>query len=172
MGRVNIWWPMYPADFTIDTAHLTNEEVGAYVKLLNSLWRSGGVLSCDHSYLSRLVGVSPQKWHSLRKAIAPLFDENAGKWHCVRLSEHLVKAKSNSEKKRQNALKRWQAEQEESMQKHSKSNANASEESMQMQCPSSSSSSTTDLPDAFGCLRGEIDGKNEKNDEQNCVGGE
>lgn len=140
MGKVNIWWPMYPADFSIDTAHLTLEEVGAYVKLLNAAWRQGGSIPCDSRHLSNIVGVSSQKWRNLSKSIAPLFTATDGKWRSDMLSEEFAKAKANSEAKRRNANKRWDARQDQGMQMHSNSNANASDESMQMQCPSPSPS--------------------------------
>ncbi|WP_316365385.1 YdaU family protein [Candidatus Thiodiazotropha sp. CDECU1] len=140
MSKVNVWWPMYPADFTIDTAYLTNEEVGAYVKLLNAAWRQDGSISSDQKQLARLVGVSPQKWKKMSGSLQSFFTENGGKWRSDWLSAELAKAKSNSEKKSQNAKKRWQDRSEMGMQMHSKSNANASDESMQMQCPSPSPS--------------------------------
>lgn len=147
MGRLNIWWPMYPADFTIDTAHLSNEQVGAYVKLLNAMWRHGGEISCDDEHLSRLLGVSRQKWTHIRKFLNPLFTENAGKWRSDWLSEKLRKAQVNSEKSRQSAYKRWHGHDKEGMQTHSERNANATDEAMRTQCSSSSSSSSSkDLP--------------------------
>ncbi|MCU7805917.1 MAG: YdaU family protein [Candidatus Thiodiazotropha sp. (ex Lucinoma borealis)] len=140
MSKVNVWWPMYPADFTIDTAHLTNEEVGAYVKLLNAAWRQDGSISSDQKQLARLVGVSPQKWKKMSESLRPLFTEKAGKWLNVWLSKELDKAKANSVKKSQNAKKRWHGRSEMGMQMHSKSNASASDEAMHMQCPSPSPS--------------------------------
>ena len=109
MSRVNIWYPVYPADFAIDTMHLTPEQVGAYVRILNMMWRQSGQLKNDDNYLAKVVGVSLQKWRRIKVVIEPLFNTtDATCWSCDWLSTELEKAKGNSEAKRKNAQKRWQ----------------------------------------------------------------
>ncbi|MBT3011210.1 MAG: YdaU family protein [Candidatus Thiodiazotropha sp. (ex Lucina pensylvanica)] len=135
MSRVNVWWPMYPANFTMDTACLTNEQVGIYVKLLNAAWHNNGAISSDPKQLARVAGVSPQKWKKISESIRPLFTEKEGKWLSDWLSEELAKAKANRSAKRNNALKRWHGQSETGMQMHSASNAKAFVGPMQKQCP-------------------------------------
>lgn len=166
MSRVNIWWPMYPADFSIDTAHLSTEEVGAYIRILNAMWRQNGSISCSDQVLSTLSGLPLNRWKQVRKSIAPMFIEKAGKWYCEWLSKELEKAISNNEKKRQNALKRWHGNPDPGMQMHSKSNATA----MQTACPSPSP--TPVLSDVLGGLGAGSGGENGKTDEQIRAGGQ
>jgi len=143
MSRVNIWFPVYPADFAIDTAHLTPEQVGAYVRILCRAWRQSGHVKNDDRELARIVGVTPQKWRHIKASIEPLFNTtDPASWCSDWLNAEMDKAKSNSEAKRKNALKRWQQNNGKGMQMHNGSNANASDESMQMQCPSPSPSPT------------------------------
>ena len=102
MSRVNVWWPMYPADFAIDTQGLTLEEVGAYVTFLNQYWRTEGKLSGSDAYLARLVGVSPQKWKALRPVLCRFFSvDDKGNWRHERLDAELQKAIDLSEKRRE-----------------------------------------------------------------------
>lgn len=132
MSRVNIWFKTYPADFAADTQHLTNEEVGAYQKLLCAIWRKDGSIRADPEYLARLLGVSAQKWKSLSESVLPLFVEKAGTLTHDHLSDQLVEAKNRSEQSRQAANKRWSG----GMRPHSERNATA----MQTQCKSESES--------------------------------
>jgi uncharacterized protein YdaU (DUF1376 family) len=147
MRRVNIWYPIYAADFAIDTAHLTPEQVGAYVRILNTMWRQSGQLKNDDNYLAKVVGVSLKKWLKIKVVIEPLFNTtDATCWSCDWLFAELEKAISNSEAKSKNAQKRWQKSNQKTMQVHSGCNANASDESMQMQCPSPSPSPSPKPP--------------------------
>ncbi|MEW8230382.1 MAG: DUF1376 domain-containing protein [Candidatus Thiodiazotropha endolucinida] len=168
LGVPNIWWPMYPADFSIDTAHLSNEEIGCYVKLLNGMWRNGGTICSDKRHLSQTVGVSLKKWKKIDESLSPLFTEKDGKWHSDWLSEEWTKAKANSKKKSQNARKRWHGHNETGMQKQCKSNANASDDGMQMQCPSPSPSDTTCI--SSGTVPDEAH-ENDENRPANSLGG-
>ena len=134
MSRLNIWFPVYPADFSIDTAHLTSEQVGAYVRLLCRLWRQSGRIKNDDSELARIVGVSPQKWRRMKASIEPLFNTaDPASWCSDWLNAELEKAKHNSDAKRKNAQSRWRKDNDNPMQMHSGSSANASDEPMQMQ---------------------------------------
>ncbi len=49
------WFPFYASDFKTSTESYTNEEVGAYIRLLCSQWDKG-VLPSDPSRLARMAG--------------------------------------------------------------------------------------------------------------------
>lgn len=150
MSRVNVWYPIFPADFTIDTAHLTPEQVGAYVRILNQAWRQSGRIKNDDRYLARIVGVSLQKWRRIKVEIESLFNtSDPASWCSDWQMAELDKAISNRKAKSKNALKRWHPDTHKGMQMHNGSNANASGEPMQVQCPSPSPS-----PSPSTCIRG------------------
>ena len=145
MSRVNVWWPIYPADEAIDTQGLTLEEIGAYVILRNQYWRTQGELCGSNAYLARMLSVSPQKWKRLRPVMERFFTvDGNGKWHHARLDAELSKARADRHKKQQAARARWSTSDADAMQVHSETDANgyagASAESMQVQCPSPSPS--------------------------------
>lgn len=62
--------PLNVHDFLHGTRTMTNEEVGAYARLLCHEWESGAVPSADPADLARLLGCTPAKarrlWHRLR----------------------------------------------------------------------------------------------------------
>jgi uncharacterized protein YdaU (DUF1376 family) len=115
------------------------------VIILNALWRESGTIPNEPKRLARICGISTKKWLSCRESIGVLLSDSDGKLYSEYLLAELEKAKKNSEKKRENANKRWNT----ASQNQCKSNANASDESMQMQCPSPSPSPSPspDLPD-------------------------
>jgi uncharacterized protein YdaU (DUF1376 family) len=49
------WFPFYASDFLTSTGSMSNEEVGAYIKLLCHQWDKG-VLPKDPVRLARLAG--------------------------------------------------------------------------------------------------------------------
>ena len=82
------WMPWYPGDFERDTGHLTPEEVGAYVRLINH-YMSRGSLPDDDQRLASIVRIDVSKWMSIRGAIAPLF---LSQWRHKRLDRDIAHA--------------------------------------------------------------------------------
>lgn len=91
-SKVNIWWPMYPADFAADTGHLSNEEIGIYIKILNYLWRNQCNFPCDIKRSAKLVGISPKKLSTALENLDPLIIVVDGKLYCDWLSKEYAKA--------------------------------------------------------------------------------
>lgn len=71
--------PLWTDSYMADTQHLTNEEHGAYLRLLMIAWRSEtGTISFDHKRLAIMLGVGPKKWANLWKVLAPFFSIEDG----------------------------------------------------------------------------------------------
>jgi uncharacterized protein YdaU (DUF1376 family) len=84
--------PWYPGDFERDTGHLSPEEVGAYVRLINH-YMSRGELPNDDQRLASIVRIDVSKWMSIRAAIAPFFLHQMGEqWRHKRLDSELARA--------------------------------------------------------------------------------
>jgi uncharacterized protein YdaU (DUF1376 family) len=140
-ARLNVWFPLYPADFAIDTCHLSAEQVGSYLRILCRIWRDGGRVSSEDKHLACIAGVSLRKWRSIKSGISLLFNtSDPAAWSCDWLLVELTKAKTNQENKRRAAQMRWGVGDENPMHMHSSCNADASEKSMHVQCPSPSPS--------------------------------
>lgn len=77
MAKAPPSYQFYPSDFEMGTAHLTNEEVGAYVRLLNYQWAMDGLPS-DPAVLASLARESPQKFAKIWKSIKDKFPEREG----------------------------------------------------------------------------------------------
>jgi uncharacterized protein YdaU (DUF1376 family) len=80
------WFPFYWRDFDEGTRELTNEEVGAYMRLLSYQWRMGSI-PADRARAGRVTGeqISETAWEGLqRKFIA---HEEPGRLVNARMSE-------------------------------------------------------------------------------------
>lgn len=106
-ARVNVWYPIYPADFAADTSTLNLEEVGAYVRILNAMWRFDGSVKSDTATMSNLLGCSAQKWRQIRSRMGHLLIDKDGYFSSEYLSRELVKARENQKKKQDAANVRW-----------------------------------------------------------------
>jgi uncharacterized protein YdaU (DUF1376 family) len=79
--KVDIWMPLYVAEWDLSTGHLTNEQDGAYGRLVRWYWREGGPPSDDDEELASIVRVDVKTWRkSLRPKLAKFFDIRDGKW--------------------------------------------------------------------------------------------
>lgn len=91
-SRTNIWFPVYVGDYKTETMGLTHEERGIFVELLVSYWHTQAPLPDDDKRMSKIVGVSLQKWKAVRPNLAPLFVIKNGCWHFQRLEAEAGKA--------------------------------------------------------------------------------
>jgi uncharacterized protein YdaU (DUF1376 family) len=79
--------PLFTDAYIGDTAHLTNEEHGVYLRLLMFAWRSADcALPVDDKRLALMVGVTAKKWASLRSVIMAFWDETELGWQQDRLT--------------------------------------------------------------------------------------
>lgn len=79
------------SDLADDTAYLSPDELGCYVRLLFGYWRNGPPRD-DDRLLARIVGLAPDEWIEIRPTIEPLFDVLHGQWIHWRLDEELEAA--------------------------------------------------------------------------------
>ena len=87
---------LYVADFLADTQHLTTEEIGAYLLILMTMWRSGGALPHDQKVLARCARLSGRRWTDAWERLSPLLTISGGQVTQKRLSEEYAKAMQKS----------------------------------------------------------------------------
>jgi uncharacterized protein YdaU (DUF1376 family) len=85
------WFPFYWRDFDEGTRELTNEECGAYWRLLSYQWRMGSI-PADRARASRITGeqISEGAWEALQRKFPPDPNE-AGRLVNVRMREIRVR---------------------------------------------------------------------------------
>ena len=98
MGRSKAWFAFYPGDFETDTADLTNEEVGAYIRLL-SFHFSNDSIPADLHRISNILRVSKQKARKLFCVLKRFFYEKDGRFYQQRMVAEIAKAVEISEKR-------------------------------------------------------------------------
>jgi uncharacterized protein YdaU (DUF1376 family) len=102
--------PFWTDAYISDTAHLTNEEHGVYLRLLMFAWRSPDCcLPDDDKRLAIMVGVTDKKWKSLRPVIASFWAVADGQWTQKRLTKERDFVRGKSQKNSAAAKARWEA---------------------------------------------------------------
>lgn len=95
--------PLYYNDLTTSTQDWTDEEFGAYVRLLIHQWRQGG-LPKDYQRLTRIATSLPTNWEMLKAK----FPEVDGLLKNPVMEEIREKRAKHSEKQRTNVQNRYQ----------------------------------------------------------------
>lgn len=95
--------PLYYNDITTSTQDWTDEEFGAYVRLLIHQWRQGG-LPKDYQRLTRIATSLNTNWPLLKEK----FQEVDGLLKNPVMEEIRLKRDKHKEKQRENVLKRYQ----------------------------------------------------------------
>jgi len=93
----------YPADFDTDTAAWTNEEVGAYQRLLNFAWLNRGIPS-DPARIATIVRVNPEYF------LQTLWPTLSTKWISNGTEGTLVNPRQEKERKKQKEYRDRQRE--------------------------------------------------------------
>lgn len=103
------WIPIYVMDWERDTAHLTNEEDGAYGRLVRWYW-TNGPLPDDDRKLGGIVR-DHRGWKRLRPILREFFHIHDGCWYHKRIDAEKAKAIKLSEARHEiaksGAAKRW-----------------------------------------------------------------
>lgn len=135
--KVDIWMPLYIADYLADTSRLTTEQHGAYLLLLIDYWRNGSLPDSD-AILAQITRLSPDAWSNARSILQAYFKHEGGMWVHGRVEDELLKAKESREKAKTRASTaakaRWDAT------SNATSTAQAMPKDMLVQCPSPSPS--------------------------------
>lgn len=100
MAKVDMWMPLYIADYLADTSRLTTVQHGAYLLLMMDYWRNGPPPD-DDDVLSQITKVRAEEWPAVRRAIAGFFEID-GFWVHGRIDSELQKAKDFREKQKAN----------------------------------------------------------------------
>lgn len=96
MGKIDIWMPLYIADYLADTSRLTTEQHGAYLLLLIDYWRNGP-LPDDDTVLAQITRMSPDAWSNARSTLQAFFKLQKSKWTHGRVEAELAIAKQKGE---------------------------------------------------------------------------
>jgi uncharacterized protein YdaU (DUF1376 family) len=124
--------PLWTDAYLGDTAHLTNEEHGVYLRLLMFAWRSPSCsLPDDDRRLAIMTGLSDKKWQSIKPTIKAFWDIENGVWTQKRLTKEREFVRGKSAKSRDAALTRWSDNPLKNKETH---NANAIPEHMPEAC--------------------------------------
>jgi uncharacterized protein YdaU (DUF1376 family) len=100
------WFPFYASDFLTSTGSMSNEEVGAYIKLLCYQWDKG-VLPKDPVRLARLAGCDRIAFASLWNILRDKFTQVKDGYINPKMEEHRQRQKEVSDKNSTKAKKRW-----------------------------------------------------------------
>jgi uncharacterized protein YdaU (DUF1376 family) len=132
MTKVDIWMPLYVADYLADTSRLTTEQHGAYLLLLMDYWRNGPPPD-DDFILQQITKLRPDAWSNAKAVLKQFFQVENGEWKHSRVEKELSDAKDKKERQtaraRAGAEKRW-----------SKKDATSIAQALPKQCPSPSPS--------------------------------
>lgn len=114
MSRPKTWYEFHASKFEGDTAHLTNEQVGAYLRLLNFHFQHD-YIPTDPDQLRLILRETKQKTRKIIAVLDQFFYEKDGRFFQKRMVETIAKAAEKSRVRKAAANKRW----------HPKASANA-----------------------------------------------
>lgn len=93
--------PLFTDAYIADTQHLTNEEHGAYLRLLMFAWRSPDCrLPDDDARLARMLGLTAKKWAALKPSVMSFWALENGFWTQRRLAREHAFVSAKVEKRR------------------------------------------------------------------------
>jgi uncharacterized protein YdaU (DUF1376 family) len=125
--------PLFTDAYIADTAHLTNEEHGAYLRLLMFAWRSPLCrLPDDDTRLARMLGLSAGKWAKLKVAVMAFWSLENGFWSQKRLAKEHEFVTKKVEQKRANGK---QGGRPKSLENNDQGKANGSEHETETKAP-------------------------------------
>ena len=95
----NPYMPLYIEAFLADTAGLTLEEQGAYIRLLCHMWINCGKLVDNNKIIARILGVHVNKWLKIRQNLEGYLPSNPpGYLSNPRLQKELDRVNENRTK--------------------------------------------------------------------------
>jgi uncharacterized protein YdaU (DUF1376 family) len=108
--KVDIWMPLYIADYISATSRLTTEQHGAYLLLMMDYWKNGAPPDNDQ-VLAQITKLSPDAWCNARTMLQGFFEVCDGHWYQHRIEVEMEKAnhnkKANIERGKAGAAARW-----------------------------------------------------------------
>lgn len=94
--KVDIWMPLYIADYLSATSRLTTEQHGAYLLLIMDYWKNGAPPDNDQ-VLAQITKLSPDAWSNARSMLKAFFQVEDGLWIQPRIESEMVKAQHNKQ---------------------------------------------------------------------------
>ncbi len=94
--KVDIWMPLYIADYLSATSRLTTEQHGAYLLLIMDYWKNGAPPDNDQ-VLAQITKLSPDAWSNARSMLKVFFQVQDGLWIQNRIELEMVKAQHNKQ---------------------------------------------------------------------------
>jgi uncharacterized protein YdaU (DUF1376 family) len=108
--KVDIWMPLYVADYLSATSRLTTEQHGAYLLLLMDYWKNGAPPNND-AVLAQITKLSPDAWRNARTMLEGFFQVSDEHWMQSRVESEMQKAnhnkQTNSKRGKAGADARW-----------------------------------------------------------------
>ena len=109
-NKVDIWMPLYVADYLSATSRLTTEQHGAYLLLLMDYWKNGAPPNND-AVLAQITKLSPDAWMNARTMLEGFFQVSDEHWLQSRVESEMKKAnhnkQTNSKRGKAGAEARW-----------------------------------------------------------------
>lgn len=99
--------PLWTDAYLADAGHLTTLEHGAYLLLLMTMWRNGGVLPNDDKRLARFARLSGQQWQRIKPTIMEFFDVEGDEITQGRLTAEYAFVKQKREGAKNSANAKW-----------------------------------------------------------------
>ncbi|HUY05062.1 MAG TPA: YdaU family protein [Rhodocyclaceae bacterium] len=107
MSAAKAWFPLYVADFMVDTATLTMEQSGCYMQMLMYSWRTAR-LPDDDGELAELCRMPLARWRRhVADKVRPFFVVQNGLLLSPRLERERSVAEKNANSAREKSLARW-----------------------------------------------------------------
>lgn len=100
--------PLFVDAYLADTLHLTNQEHGAYLRLLMLAWRSPDCgIPDDDAWICRSLGIHGNAWAKMRESVMAFWVKKNGRFFQKRLRIERDFVEEKSKKNRGAARKRW-----------------------------------------------------------------
>ena len=96
------YFPLYVTDYEGDTAHLTIEEDGAYMRLLRLCWRSPGCsIPADPKWIRRQMRCDEDTYkRSVEPVLGEFFKRTKSRYHSPRLSAEYERTTQSHERRK------------------------------------------------------------------------
>lgn len=99
--------PLDCAKLLADTSHLSEGEMGAYCRLLFTMWLHGAKLRDDDHELARIAGVTSGRWRKISERIFRFFTFAGDQMSQKRLTATWLDVQALRRKHQEGATKRW-----------------------------------------------------------------
>lgn len=103
--------PLDCAKLLADTSHLSEGEMGAYCRLLFTMWLHGAKLRNDDQEIARIAGVTSGRWRKIRERIFRFFTFAGDQMSQKRLTATWLDVQELRRKHQNGATKRWRGHQ-------------------------------------------------------------